>query len=287
MIASTIQQTIEAHIQSKITHQINIGGGCIARCQKLTTANNQILFLKTGNIGDMFRKEANSLLELKKANTIRVPKVLLATKEFLLIEYITTGRKESSFFSHFGKQLATLHQFTRPTYGFIEDNYIGTTMQKNCASVETANNWSSFYYHNRLHYQFNLAEKNGYVTDDMRRAYSILENKLEEILAGSEEPPTLLHGDLWGGNYMVDESGCAVLIDPAVYYGHREADLAMTHIFGGFSTEFYDTYNTIYPLKEGYEYRTPLYKLYHILNHLNLFGRGYYHEALQLMRYYQ
>jgi len=113
-----------------------------------------------------------------------------------------------------------------------------------------------------------------------------LEKKMESILNDSIEPPCLLHGDLWAGNFICDENGNAVLIDPAVYYGHREADLAMTKVFGGFSREFYESYQAEYPLRPGWEYRERLYRLYHILNHLNLFGRGYLHEAESLLNKY-
>jgi fructosamine-3-kinase len=113
-----------------------------------------------------------------------------------------------------------------------------------------------------------------------------LEKKIEGIIGDSVESPSLLHGDLWGGNYIIDENGLACLIDPAVYYGHREADLAMTKLFGGFSNEFYNSYNECLPLIEGYEYRENIYKLYHVLNHLNLFGNSYYSQAISLIKYY-
>ncbi|MDZ7626517.1 MAG: fructosamine kinase family protein [Ignavibacteriaceae bacterium] len=121
---------------------------------------------------------------------------------------------------------------------------------------------------------------------ELRKGISKLENKIQEIIGDTQEKPSLLHGDLWGGNYMVDENGNAVLIDPAVYYGHREADLGMTKLFGGFSSEFYRAYNETFPLEDGYEYRENIYKLYHVLNHLNLFGGGYYSQALSLIKYY-
>ena len=120
----------------------------------------------------------------------------------------------------------------------------------------------------------------------MKEGINELGNKIEEILSGSEEKPALLHGDLWSGNYMPDENGNACLIDPAVYYGHREADLAMTKLFGGFDSNFYSAYNEAYPLKDGWRYRENIYKLYHVLNHLNLFGWGYYSQAISLIKSY-
>ena len=131
-----------------------------------------------------------------------------------------------------------------------------------------------------------IYEKNGLADEDLRKSFSRLESKISDILKDSQEQPSLLHGDLWSGNYMVDEHGNACIIDPAVYYGHREADLAMTRLFGGYSEDFYKSYNESFPLKDGWEYRENIYKLYHVLNHLNLFGKGYYSQALSLIRSY-
>lgn len=146
--------------------------------------------------------------------------------------------------------------------------------------------WATFYFHKRLLFQYQLAEKRGYSTSRLTKGFARLESMIENILAGSEEPPSLLHGDLWSGNYMCDEEGNAVLIDPAVYYGHREAELAMTRLFGGFPPAFYEGYNQTYPLPEDWEYRENIYKLYHILNHLNLFGKSYLSEAEFLLEFY-
>lgn len=286
MISDKIRQCIENHIKAKIISDNSVGGGCIADSRVIKSETGQQFFLKSGYSGNMFHKEANGLIELSKPKAFRVPKVELIDNNFLLLEYIPTGSKNSNFFEIFGTQLAKLHKYTSESFGFYEDNFIGTTPQINIATTPYANNWKDFYYHHRLLFQFRLAESNGYVTRDIRDAFSELSSKINEILSGSEEPPTLMHGDLWGGNYMVDENGEPVLIDPAVYYGHREADLAMTKIFGGFSPEFYEAYQKEFPLRNGYEYREPLYKLYHIFNHLNLFGRGYYNEVIQLMRFY-
>jgi len=131
-----------------------------------------------------------------------------------------------------------------------------------------------------------LAEETGNSSSELRKAIAVLENKIDEIVVDNGEKPSLLHGDLWGGNYLTNNDGFACLIDPAVYYGNREADLAMTKLFGGFDSNFYRAYNESFPLPDGYEYRENIYKLYHILNHLNLFGRGYYSQAMSLISYY-
>ena len=176
---------------------------------------------------------------------------------------------------------------TREKYfGFYEDNYIGSTSQINIADECEKLDWTKFYFNKRLKFQFDLAEKKGCGGEELRKAFSKLENKFVDILKSNDEKPSLLHGDLWSGNYITDENGKACLIDPAVYYGHREADLAMTKLFGGFDSSFYAAYNEEYPLDDGYLYRENVYKLYHILNHLNLFGVGYYQQAVSLIKFY-
>jgi protein-ribulosamine 3-kinase len=171
-------------------------------------------------------------------------------------------------------------------FGFYEDNFIGSTPQLNIPDKEQQDDWTEFFFNKRILYQFKLAEKNGRSSEDLRIVIRELENKIDRILGGSEEFPALLHGDLWGGNFITDENGEACLIDPAVYYGHREADLAMTKLFGGFSREFYEVYDENYPLPDGYNERENIYNLYHALNHLNIFGKEYYNKVLTLAKYY-
>jgi len=231
----------------------------------------------------MFRCEANGLKELSKAQCLRVPQVIAVEDDFLLLEYIPQGIRTNHFFKEFGQSLARLHRFQSDRFGFYEDNFIGATPQLNIPNREEEKDWVAFYFNKRLLYQYKLAEKNGYVTPRMKSSFSKLEARIDFILQGSEEPPCLLHGDLWSGNYLCDKNGKSVLIDPAVYYGHREADLSMTKLFGGFPQDFYDAYHQEYPLPCGWQYRENIYKLYHILNHLNLFGTGYLFEAEQIM----
>ncbi len=273
---------LETILGQEIVTINSLSGGCIANTQKITTASGNCFVCKLVN-GDAGIKEANGLRELQKSEAIRVPRVVFAGLGVVIMEFINSGSRCSNFFEVFGNQLARLHQFGGDAFGFFEDNYIGSTPQVN-NPVYT--DWLSFYFENRLLFQFKLAEKNGYVDNNFRMLFNNLEQRLPSILAGSEELPVLLHGDLWGGNYMVDENGLPVLIDPAVYYGHREADLAMTKLFGGFPASFYSAYNAAYPLKPGYEYRESVYTLYHVLNHLNLFGSGYKTQAVQLMKQY-
>ncbi len=282
-MSKSLFTNIEELLQCTIINEHSTGGGCIAQTSVINTSDGRSYFLKQGFSGPMFRNEANGLLELKKSNAIQVPNVIHVANDYLLLEKIDTGNKPSDFFNRFGIAFAMLHQYTNTHFGFYEDNFIGATPQINSFST----NWVNFYFTNRLLYQYQLAEQNGYADATFKQGFKLIESKLDSILSGSEEPPCLLHGDLWGGNYMVDSKGQAVLIDPAVYYGHREVDLAMTKLFGGFTNEFYDNYNKAYPLKEGYEYRENIYLLYHVLNHLNLFGSSYKSQAIHLMNSYR
>ena len=288
MLDNKIKYVIENVTNSKIISTSSLSGGCISNAYKITLDDKRNLFLKINHShpADMFRKEANGLKELAKPAVIDIPKVISVDDSFILLEYIEAGTKQKDFFEDFGRSFAELHKFTSDTYGFYENNYIGSTKQVNISNENEKNNWTSFYFNERILFQFKLTEKNGFATDELRKGIFYLEDNIEKILSGSEEPPSLLHGDLWGGNYMINKKGKVSLIDPAVYYGHREADLAMTKLFGGFSESFYASYNEIHQLKDGYNYRENIYKLYHILNHLNLFGSGYYSQAMSLVKSY-
>ena len=275
---------IEILLNEKIISTSSVGGGCIANSSVLKTELGNKYFLKSYNSKNtILINEANGLKELTKANAIRIPKVILVTEQYLILEFINTGKRKHNFSKLFGQQFAQMHRTTSAQFGFYENNFIGSNHQIN---LPLQNNWIEFFWKNRLSFQFHLAEKNGFVDSDFRRDFNSLEKRLPTILEGIEEPPTLLHGDLWSGNFMVDEIGNPVLIDPAVYYGHREADIAMTKLFGGFDSEFYVSYNKAFPLTEGWEYRMDLYKLYHVLNHLNLFGSGYLNQAVSMIRKY-
>ncbi len=288
MLNENIKTRIENQLHKKIKTITSLTGGCISNAYKVTFDDNSSAFVKYNpSIGDkMFTNEANGLIELNKASAIRIPKVFYFDSELIITELISPSSKKKDFFQEFGRRFADLHKFTSAQYGFYEDNFIGSNPQINIPVDDEKNNWVKFYFNKRILYQFKLAEKNGYSASELKNGISKLENKIEEILSGSDNLKSLLHGDLWGGNYMVDENGEACLIDPAVYYGNREADLAMTKLFGGFSSEFYQAYNETLPLPEGYDYRENIYKLYHVLNHLNLFGGGYFSQAMSLIKYY-
>lgn len=252
---------------------------------RVQTVSGKIYFLKHGASSPTYQCEANGLNELMKARVrgLGIAKVMGTGEHFLLTEYITPGRADINFFEEFGRNLARLHRFEGKEYGFYEDNFIGANPQLNLAIGEEKADWLTFFFNKRLLFQYQLAERNGFVSDRLRHDFNLLEKMLPNLLEGSIEPSVLLHGDLWSGNFLCDITGRATLIDPAVYYGHREADLAMTRLFGGFPADFYRAYHKEYPLKEGWMRREPIYKLYHVLNHLNIFGRTYLSEAEHLI----
>lgn len=279
---------IESIVNDRIINIRSVSGGCISDSQILNTKSGRKYFLKVNfnQPSDMFIKEANGLIELKKPDVIRIPEVISADSDYILLESIESGIRIKNFFEDFGRKFAQLHKYTSGQFGFYENNYIGSTLQVNLSEKNETSDWAEFYINKRIMFQYELAGRNGYADSMFTSLIKKLENKIPDILAGSEEAPCLLHGDLWSGNFIVDEDGRVCLIDPAVYYGHREADLAMTKLFGGFSSDFYKAYKDNYPLLDGYEYRENIYKLYHVMNHLNLFGRGYYEQTIALMKYY-
>lgn len=283
-----IKKRIEEKLGSKIKSFSSLSGGCISDAFKISTENGTSFFLKynPSASNNMFLKEANGLRELDKSNAIKIPEVLSVDEDYILLEFIASGNRKKKFFEDFGKSFAEMHKFKSDSFGFYENNYIGSNPQINIPDEKEKSDWTAFYLNKRILFQLQLAEKLGNSTDELRKGISKLENKIEDIIGHNSEKPSLLHGDIWGGNYMIDQNGNAVLIDPAVYYGHREADLGMTKLFGGFNSEFYKAYNESFPLEDGFDYRENIYKLYHVLNHLNLFGGGYYSQAISLIKFY-
>lgn len=269
---------VETLINEKVLNLKSLSGGCIGKSYKIETSNN-IYFVKKYSRRGVSSAEALGLIEIEKSETIKVPRVIKYSENLIVLDFIEEGYKSKDFYTLLGKELASLHKKSQGEYGFSCNNFIGETPQLN----DLNRNWISFYTENRLAFQINLAKENGY---NLVTKFQKLKKLIPEILQDSIEEPSLIHGDLWGGNIMADTDGNPVIFDPAVYYGHREAELAMTRLFGGFTKEFYDSYNGTYPLKERWQERENLYKLYHILNHLNLFGSSYYHQAVSIIDYY-
>jgi len=280
---------LEKILSEPIKSTSSVSGGCIADSRKLLLESGKVFFLKQlrGSNSGAFDAEERGLEELRKSGTVNVPEVVCKGLDFLLLQWIEAGySRSSSSMEMLGRQFAELHRYRGKKFGFSDDNLLGDSPQSNKPSKEGSLNWAVFFAENRLEFQTSLAVKNGYVTPEMRNLMDNLIKKVPDLISGTEEEPSLLHGDLWSGNYLIDKMGIPWLIDPAVYYGHREADLAMTSLFGGFSNTFYSAYKSAYPISQGYAEREPLYQLYHLLNHLNLFGTGYYGQVISILKRY-
>ena len=241
-------------------------------------------FRKTGPASslDMFQAEAEGLEELRAAGEIRVPVVidcgLSDGASYIVLERLRLEPGTRKVEQRFGQQLAALHRHTEERFGWHRDNTIGPTPQINTL----CDDWLTFFREHRLRYQLDLAAENGYGADVSDLGVRLLQ-RLPVLLDDYKPQASLLHGDLWGGNWG-SMDGEPVIFDPAVYYGDREGDIAMTMLFGGFGRAFYDAYQASWPMEPGHEQRLKLYQLYHVLNHLNLFGRSYLSRAIGLMR---
>lgn len=259
-----------------------MGGGCINQAQKLSDGC-QHWFVKTNNADRvaMFEAEAEGLNALAETATIGVPRALctgtLDGRSYIVIEYIEHGRSRDDSQALAGRQLAAMHRHLADQYGWHRDNTIGATPQYNHWEAQ----WSVFWRDHRLGFQLDLAARQGH-TGRLQSSGEQLLSRFTALIDHAPQP-SLLHGDLWGGNITFNTEGQPVIFDPAVYYGDRETDLAMTELFGGFSADFYAAYREAWPLAPGYRVRRQLYNLYHVLNHLNLFGGGYAGQAQGLI----
>lgn len=268
-------------LEEPLQMEQNASGGCINNALILKSGGERF-FLKyhSNPPQNFFRAEADGLNLLKDNGLQQVPNVLDVGENYLLLEYIPEGRKTNKTFTEAGYQLAELHKKTQPFFGGEKNNYIGTIEQPN----EKFSNWVEFYFQKRLWYMTQLAVDTGSLP---KKALELLEKiypKLQDIIPN--EPPSLLHGDLWSGNLMADSNENPWFIDPSVYHGHREVDLAMAYLFGGFSEHFFSTYHETYPLQPGIIERKRLYQLYPLLVHVILFGGGYKWECLEILNNY-
>lgn len=263
-----------------------IHGGCINSATKLSLSDGKTLFAKENRstFTDMFRAEAAGLRALRTPDGPAVPEPLAVgedgVRQFILTAYIPQGRPGPTYWEDFGRSLASLHKHRDADFfGFEGDNYIGSTPQKN----PPCDSWIEFFGAHRLGYQIALAADQGLARRSLVQQTEKLISRLDTLI---EEPahPSTLHGDLWSGNAMADADGNAVIFDPATYYGHNEADLAMTELFGRFHPSFYDAYNEMMPLSPEYPERKRIYGLYHVLNHLNIFGTSYAYQAESIVR---
>jgi protein-ribulosamine 3-kinase len=271
-----------------------VGGGCINNAMRLdTTQASYLLKWNLNPLPGLFLVERRGLELLRSTATIRVPKPYEARDAqgsipaFILMEWLHSPPGKTSIDQELlGQQLAEMHRAgispqMPAAYGLDHDNYVGSTSQEN----DWNTNWVAFFAEKRLIPQMKLALRQGRLPSERRRRLERVINRLDELLNGIERRPALLHGDLWGGNIMAGPDGPA-LIDPAVYYGDREAELAFTELFGGFSSRFYQAYAEAWPIDQGYKNRKDLYNLYHLLNHLNIFGEIYGSPVDDILRHY-
>lgn len=281
---------IWAHIAEQITEatgqsfegkeQRSVGGGCINHASALSDGSRSY-FVKLNDASKvaMFAAEAMGLQEISQTGTIRVPKPICwgaDRSSYIVLEWLELGQGNIQTWSAMGEQLAAMHQVTSSNgFGWHQQNTIGSTPQSNTWSED----WAKFFAEYRIGYQLKLARRQGGhfpAADQLLAA-------IPQFLAEHRPQPSLVHGDLWSGNASATQLGEPVILDPAVYYGDREVDLAMTELFGGFPQTFYQAYHQAFPLSPGYERRKTLYNLYHILNHFNLFGGSYQAQATRMM----
>ncbi len=282
-------QPISDHISQTLNTSFNIqqvkivGGGDINEAYQVIGNKGEEYFIKLNNasLESMFQVEFDSLNELLQVKDFRIPQAICfgttGQKSYLVLEYISMNTSGDQ--QQLGRALAQMHKITTSHYGWHQNNIIGSILQSNTKT----SNWLTFWHEQRLIPQFQMLYDKGYQAQLQPLAEQLFTHL--DILLGKHQPiASLLHGDLWSGNYAFDELGKPIIFDPALYYGDRETDLAMTELFGGFSPDFYQAYNKVFPLKEGYQQRKILYNLYHILNHANLFGRSYLPQAESMMQ---
>ena len=286
MLPLPLYQHINSLKGITIVHDRPISGGDINRAALLTCKDGRQLFIKYNKgkyATDMLRTELLGLTLLGASKVIGVPKTLGHDEApeswaYLLMEYVVSGHKSRVFWADFGRSLATMHGSTSERFGFGHDNYIGALPQSNTRH----DSWADFYAEERLMPQMKLAiQQDVFGSKEAKQMENLCKNLRE---ACPNEAPALIHGDLWSGNFLCNEESRVVLIDPAACYAHREMDMAMTRLFGGFEPLFYSSYEEAYPLEPGFERRMDLYQLYYLLVHLNLFGGDYAHQVKQILK---
>lgn len=283
MIPSEIKRRIITQLGNALNTTITVNGessivgGCINNAIKINT-NKGDFFVKwnTNSKANMFQSEYNGLKVLKDTNTIRIPNVLCFDDDFLILEFIPPSNPNNDFWDVFGQKLALMHKQTHSKFGLDFDNYIGSLYQDNTQNK----NWTEFFIQNRLQAQLSIGNFSGTLLSDFDKLFQKLPNLFPN------EKPALLHGDLWSGNFLAKNGDTPMLIDPAIYYGNREMDIAMSKLFGGFNSDFYFAYNESRPLENGWEERIQICNLYPLLVHVNLFGGAYINQVKNILSYY-
>lgn len=277
---------ISDQIQSEITAFRPVSGGDISSAYLLETQSQKFLLKlnSKSSAKTMFDAEQQGLRAIESTKTIAVPHVHLVDewdgKAILLMDFVESRRPNAKDYTHFGRDLANMHLVSNDQFGFSSDNFIGSLPQSNAFHTD----WAEFYWNERILPQLEIAKKNTSL-DDAKIPSKESAMKIFRQVFG-EVKPSLLHGDLWGGNYLISTDGTPFLIDPAVYYGHSMMDVAMSRLFGGFDAEFYDAYHEIIPQKTYYQEQIKLYQLYYLLVHLNLFGRSYRSSVVDILERY-
>jgi protein-ribulosamine 3-kinase len=285
-VPAEIQQEILQQLNCTITNFQFISGGCINNGGKLKTSLGDY-FLKWNSsqkYPGMFLTESRGLNLLRSSSSIKIPDVILAGAsanfQFLLLEFIVPRKPVNNYWAKLGEELGAIHKHTSDFFGLEFDNYIGSLPQSNSKS----NSWISFFIEQRLTPQLNRAYEDKKIGNEIVAKFEKLFSKLQHLLP--EAKPSLLHGDLWSGNVIVDHHGGPCLIDPAIFYGNREVEIAFTHLFGGFEQDFYNSYQSTFPLENGFRARIDLYNLYPLLVHVNLFGQGYVQQVVSILKNY-
>ena len=274
-----VREVLQQKYNLNIQHVTSVPGGCINNGGRLTTHQGEY-FIKWNSASKyprMFSSEASGLKLLASAGCVRVPSVLFEGEQgeyqFIVMDFVVQRNASSSYWEDLGRGLAALHRVTSPMFGLDHDNYIGSLPQLN----KQSDNWIDFYIHRRLEPQLAMLNASA----GLRKKFETLYKKLPDVFP--VEIPALLHGDLWSGNLIKDADGRPCLIDPAVYFGNREMELAFTRLFGGFDQRFYDTYKEVSPLQPGYLERVDVCNLYPLLVHANLFGGHYMLEIDEIL----
>ena len=282
-LESILFTTFGTGVKMKNIHYV--GGGCINNTLKVNTSEGDFFVKWNENEeNDMFEKEIRGLKLLQNIPKANIPKTFnsgrLEGRNFLIMEFLEKHAPRADFWKALAESLTRIHLETNNSYGLDHNNFIGRLPQRN----DQERDWVQFFINHRLEVQLGLGIYNGLISSSFAEKFRLLYDQLPGLLV--DEPASLLHGDLWSGNFMVGPQGNPYLVDPAVYYGNREIELAFTKLFGGFDPEFYFVYNELYPLQPGFEERVEIYNLYPLLVHVNLFGTSYLSGVERTIRKY-
>lgn len=282
LIPESVRNWLEEQGHGEVSNSSPVSGGCISHGMILETHSGNTFFLKTNYSSpkDMFVREAEGLEALRVPGGPRIPAPYCYGNDFILMEDLSPQPRQREYWIEFGRQLARLHNHTSSRFGFSHDNYIGSTPQPNSWTTDGY----TFFAEQRLLFQARLARQQGLLQARQVVQVEKIAVKLPELIPA--QPASLIHGDLWSGNAITDQTGAPALIDPAAYYGWAEAELGMTSLFSSFPQDFYAGYQEVRALEQSFRARFPLYNLYHLLNHLNLFGLGYLGQVSAILQQY-